>query len=73
LTGEQYVDDNSFISDMVNLTAGMIYYKTDHHKSRECMKRVVSPTYKPYTKYLIGKKTFLMKNYKQFKKKIYER
>ena len=59
LTGEQYVDDNSFISDMVSLTAGMIYYKTDHLKSRECMERVVSPTYKPYTKYLIGKTLFL--------------
>jgi hypothetical protein len=52
-------------------TTIMIYYKTDHHKSRECMKRVVSPTYKPYTKYLIGNKTFLMKNYKQVEKKIY--
>jgi len=73
LTGEQYVDDNSFISDMVNLTAGMMYYKTDHLKSRECLKRVVSPTYKSYTQYLIGKKTFLMKNYEQFKKKMNER
>lgn len=63
LTGEQYVDDNSFISDMVSLTAGMIYYKTDHLKSRECMERVVSPTYKPYTKYLIASINYSGGNY----------
>lgn len=63
LTGEQYVDENSFISDMVSLTAGMMYYETDHLKSRECMERVVSPTYKPYTKYLIASMNYSGGNY----------